>query len=90
MTDLEALKSMLEKIKDKLAPARLRDTDEWIPMVQEIRGGDVGAREVGVQDLHLAVPEGGTVVNVEAGYGGFFTQFVFDADGNLVDMGAYE
>lgn len=33
---------------------------------------------------------GGTIVYVERGYAGFVTQFEFDAQDKLLDMGAYE
>lgn len=30
------------------------------------------------------------IIDVERGYGGFFTRFTFDKDGNLIDIGAWE
>lgn len=36
------------------------------------------------------VHHGGIDINVERGYAGFSTNFSFDINRNLVDMGAYE
>jgi hypothetical protein len=36
-------------------------------------------------------PEGTrSIITVEGGYTGFFTEFWFDAEGRLIGMGAYE
>lgn len=44
----------------------------------------------GIEFTDEPLTTGGTKITVLGGYIGFFTEFDFDSDGNLLEVGAYE
>lgn len=77
MTDYETLKALLQKAGI-----------EFYEETAELRRSEFYTSRGAYVERVLHVPDCGTVQN--GGYTGFYTEFMFDADGKLLGMGAWE
>jgi hypothetical protein len=77
VSDLETLKAMLAKAPGGYYQGGTVSVDTKSDAAPKVMNGG-------------PPPEGSVEVTVERGYGGFVAVFLFDKDGTLLDVAAYE
>jgi hypothetical protein len=89
MSDLDLVRELIRKVEARTLAEHRAD-----PISVKAHGADRASRHrIGVSERVPEDPDYPDVVlqlDVERGWMGFFVRFQFDANGNLVDMGAWE